>query len=66
MMRPKTDDPPPLPRLVPIGYSVPTVQRRATRPLHSRPSELRATAEAAFKGEINNAKQPIEEAKTAN
>jgi hypothetical protein len=46
--RPKTDTAPPLPQLVPIGYSVPAIRRRTSRPLHSRQAVLEA-AEAVFK-----------------
>lgn len=47
-MRPKTDVSPPLPRLLPTGYSVPTVRRRVTRPLHARRADVLEAAQAVF------------------
>jgi hypothetical protein len=57
--RPKTDVTPPLPRLMPVGYSAPSIQRRFTRPLHSRRAAILANAEAAFKGKLNDEKKRL-------
>lgn len=50
----KNDTTPPLPRLVPLGYSVPAIPRRHVRPLHARRAAVLEAAEAVFKPKIED------------